>query len=172
MAAIALAAGAPESRPRKRPRMCHDQAIARIEFHLEIPRPAHVVYAYLTDPTRMHEWDPQIVEIAHEPPGALTVGTRIRQTRAVLRRRVTLVFEVTELEEPVLLAMRIIEGPLPLEIRTVLEPQGATARAHVCATGELNGLARVAEPAVARAAKRQLRVYYERLREQLAREAG
>jgi hypothetical protein len=148
--------------------MWHDQAIARIEFHLEIPQPAHVVFAYLIDPTRMHEWDPQIVEIAHEPPGPLTVGTRIRQIRAVLRRRVALTLEVTELEEPVLLAMRIIEGPLPMEIRTVLEPQGATARAHVSATGELNGLARVAEPALARATKRQLRAYYERLRQRLA----
>ena len=150
--------------------MWHDPTIARIEFHLELPRPAHMVYAYLTDPTRMHEWDPQIVEIAHEPPGPLTVGTRIREIRAVLRRRVALTFEVTELEEPVLLAMRITEGPLPMEIRTVLEPQGATARAHVSATGELNGLARVAEPALAQAVKRQLRAHYERLRERLARE--
>jgi Polyketide cyclase / dehydrase and lipid transport len=152
--------------------MWHDQAIARFEFHLEMPRPAHVVFAYLADPTLMHEWDPQIVEIAHEPPGRLTVGSRIHQTRAVLRRRVVLTLEVTELEEPVLLAMRIIEGPLPMEIRTVLEPQGATARAHVSATGELNGLARVAEPVVARAAKRQLRAYYERLRRRLARDEG
>lgn len=144
--------------------MCHDQTIARFEFHLEIRRPAHVVFAYLADPARMHECDPRIVEIAHEPPGPLTVGTRIRQIRAVLRRRVAVVLEVTEVEAPVLLAMRIIEGPLPMVIRTVLEPQGATARAHVSATGELDGLARVAEPAVARAAKRQLRAYYERLR--------
>jgi uncharacterized protein YndB with AHSA1/START domain len=152
--------------------MWHDQAIARFEFHIEIPRPASVVFDYLIDPTRMHEWDPQIVEIAHEPPGALTVGTRIRQVRAVLTRRVALTLEVTELEAPVLLAMRITEGPLPMVIRTVLEPQGATARAHVSATGELNGLARVAEPALAQAAKRQLRAYYERLREALAREAS
>ena len=126
----------------------------------------------MIDPTRLHEWDPRIVEIAHEPPGPLTVGTHIREIRAVLGRRVTQTLEVTELEEPVLLAMRIIEGPLPMEIRTVLEPQGATTRAHVSATGELNGLARVAEPALARAAKRQLRAYYERLRERLAADAS
>jgi uncharacterized protein YndB with AHSA1/START domain len=148
--------------------MWHDPAIARFEFHVEIPRPAHEVFDYMIDPTRLHEWDPRIVEIAHEPPGPLSVGTRIREIRAVLRRRVAQTLEVTELEQPVLLAMRIVEGPLPMEIRTVLEPQGATTRAHVSATGELSGLARVAEPVLARAAKRQLRVYYERLRERLA----
>jgi uncharacterized protein YndB with AHSA1/START domain len=152
--------------------MWHDQAIARFEFHVEIPQPAHVVFDCLIDPTRMHEWDPQIVEIAHEPPGPMTVGTRIRQTRSVLRHRVALTLEVTELEAPVLLAMRITEGPLPMVIRTVLEPQGATARAHVSATGEMNGLARVAEPALAQAAKRQLRAYYERLRALMAAEAS
>jgi hypothetical protein len=80
--------------------------------------------------------------------------------------------EVTELEEPVLLALRIIEGPLPMEIRTVLEPQGALTRIHVSATGELGGLRRVTAPVLAPAAKRQLRVYYERLREVLEGGAG
>jgi uncharacterized protein YndB with AHSA1/START domain len=152
--------------------MCHDPPIARFEFHVGIARPAHEVFDYLTDPTHLHEWDPRIVEVAHEPPGRLTVGTRIRETRAVLRRRVTQTLEVTEIEEPVLLAMRIVEGPLPIEIRTVLEPQGGTTRVHVSATGELSGLARVAEPVLGRAAKRQLRTYYDGLRKRLEADAG
>jgi uncharacterized protein YndB with AHSA1/START domain len=152
--------------------MWHDQGIARFEFHVEIPRPAREVFDYMIDPTRLHEWDPRIIEIALEPPGPVAVGTRIREIRAVLRRRVVQTLEITELEQPVLLALRIIEGPLPIAIRTVLEPKGATTRAHVSATGELNGLARVAEPVLARAAKRQLRSYYERLRKRLAEEPG
>jgi Polyketide cyclase / dehydrase and lipid transport len=121
----------------------------------------------MIDPSHLHEWDPHIVEVEHEPQGPLTIGTQIRETRAILRRNVTQLLEVTEIEEPVLLALRIVEGPLPMEIRTVLEPQGATTRVHVSATGELGGLARVKAPALARAAKRQLRRYYELLKNRL-----
>lgn len=141
--------------------------IARFEFIVEVVRPAHEVFDYLVEPSNLHDWDPRIIEVAHEPPGPLTVGTRIREVREILRRHVTQRLEVTELEEPVLLAVRIFEGPLPMELRTVLEPQGGLTRIHVSATGELGGLARVRGPVLAPAAKRQLRVYYERLKTRL-----
>jgi hypothetical protein len=147
--------------------VCHDLAIARFEFHVSVERHARDVFEYLTDPAHLHEYDARIVEIAHEPPGPLTVGTRIREVRSILGRRVTQRLLVTELEEPVLLALRITEGPMPAEIRSVLEPQGAITRIHVSATSEMSGVARVAEPVMVRAAKRQIRAYFDRLCERL-----
>lgn len=150
--------------------MWHDPAIARIEFHVDVARPAHEVFAYLIDPAHLHDWDPRIVEVAHDPPGPLSTGTRIREVRSILGRRVAQARVVSEIEPPVLIAERIVEGPLPMEIRTVLEPQGANTRVHVSATGELNGIARVAERVLARGVKRQLRISYEQLRERLEAE--
>ena len=147
--------------------MCHDHWIARFDFHVDVARPAHVVFDYMIEPGNLREWDPRIVEVEHTPPGPLIIGTRIRETRDVLRRRVTQQLEVTEIEEPVLLALRIVEGPLPMQLRTVLEPQGATTRVHVAATSEAGGAARVAAPALVHATKRQLRGYYELLKQRL-----
>src|SRR5437588_8940754 len=110
--------------------MCHDQTIARFEFHVDVARSCGEVFDYMIEPANLHEWDTRIVKVAHEPPGPLTLGTRIREERSILGRRVSQILEVTEIEEPVLLALRI-EGPLPSKLRTVLEPQGAITRVHV-----------------------------------------
>jgi carbon monoxide dehydrogenase subunit G len=141
------------------------------EFHVEIARHADDVFAYLSDPSRLHEWDPRVVEVTIEGPATeVMAGTLLHETRRLFGRKVTQLVEITGYEPPVLLALCVIEGPLPIDGRNVLEPIGAITRLHFTARGELTGVARRAEPLIARMLERELRRNYERLRERL--EAG
>lgn len=138
-----------------------------LAFTIEIERPVEEVFAYLTDPSKLPEWDPRIVDVEQLTDGPMRVGTRFRETRTMLGRKVSQVVEVTEYDPPRLFTLRIEEGPIGLDARNVLEAVDGKTRLRFEGSGKLRGAARVAQPIAAALLKRQMQAHYERVREQL-----
>ena len=137
-------------------------------FDVEIARPVADVFAYLTDPAKLPEWQTNTVEVEQLTDGPLGVGTRLREVHAAGRRRIDQVVEVTVYEPGRRFDLDTVEGPLPVGARHTFEesPGGATI-VHFAAEGHAPGALRVAEPLLKLVVRSQMRRHYARLKERL-----
>jgi uncharacterized protein YndB with AHSA1/START domain len=69
--------------------------MARAGHSVVIERAPDEVFAYLTDPERLPEWQASALEASQESPGPMSVGTRVREVRKFLGRRMETLLEVT-----------------------------------------------------------------------------
>ena len=140
----------------------------RVELTVVVDRPVEEVFAYVTDPAKLAEWQPNLVSVTQETDGPMGAGTRLREVRrGPFGRNVEAIVEVAEYEENRRFDLRIVSGPLPIDGRNEFRPAGGGTRIDLIAEGKLSGPLRFAEPILAGALRRQFAGYYERLKESL-----
>jgi carbon monoxide dehydrogenase subunit G len=138
-----------------------------VDFELTIARHPEEVYDYLEDPQKVVQWQAWAVEVEQESPGPRGVGTRFRDVRKFLGRKIESTVEFTEYDPPKTLGLKTSGGPIPFRLRQTLEPVGDGTRVHVHAEGEPGGFFKVAEPIVGRSAERQMKSDFETLKDLL-----
>jgi len=144
-----------------------------IEFTIEteIARPPAKVFAFATDPALLPRWQTNTVSAVPEEDGPLQVGSRIREVhRAPGGKEMESVVEVEELKPGHVFALRMVEGALPLDARLTFESVGTGTRLHFRVHGQPTGVARLAQPLLRPALRRQFRQNCAELKRQL--EAG
>lgn len=144
----------------------------QIEQTIEIAAPPERVFAVLSDPTRLAEWQTSTVEVRRDAEGPLRVGERFNEVHAAFGRQVESTVEVAEWEPSRTLALRIVGGPLPLDGRWTLEPHEGGTRLHFHGEARLRGLLRVAAPIGRGVIARQFDGHHRRLKQLLENEAG
>jgi uncharacterized protein YndB with AHSA1/START domain len=130
--------------------------MARAEQSKVIERPPGDVFAYLTDPARIHEWQASALEGSQESPGPMAVGTRVREVRKFLGKRMDSVVEVTEYLPPEKFSLRVVSGPIRFDVRQAFTPTDGGTKIDVVIEGEPGGFFALAEPLVVRAVGREL----------------
>jgi carbon monoxide dehydrogenase subunit G len=123
----------------------------RYEQTIEIARPPDDVFAFLAELDNLPRWQPSVVRT----DGGLGPGEAFSETRAFMGKRIESRLEVVVYEPGRELTLRVVEGPVPLTVRHVLEPAGEGTRLTLAGEGEPGGLFRLAAPLAERAAKRQ-----------------
>jgi uncharacterized protein YndB with AHSA1/START domain len=141
--------------------------VISIDFDLTIGRQPEEVFTYLEDPEKVVQWQAWAVDVQQETPGPRGVGTRFRDVRKFLGRKIDSTVEFTEYEPPRTLALKVSAGPVPFNVRQTLEPAAGGTRLVVHAEGEPGGFFKLAEPIVARAADRQMKGDFETLKDLL-----
>lgn len=129
-----------------------------IEFSVEteIARPVEEVFAYVADPSKLATWQTNTVSVTQEGDGPLGLGTRLREIhRAPGGRELESLVEVSEFDPPRVFALRMIEGPLPIDGRIAFEPSGDGTLMSFHCSGRPSGLLRLASPLLKRTIKRQ-----------------
>jgi uncharacterized protein YndB with AHSA1/START domain len=92
----------------------------KFERTLDIARPLVDVFAYLTDASKLPEW--QSTAVAASTDGPVQPGTGIHERRRFLGREVQMELEVTRYEPPGRFDAKSRSRPVRLEIRHALEP--------------------------------------------------
>ena len=138
---------------------------------VEIGRPPHEVFAYVSDLARHSEWQDKLLAATVETEGPVRVGTRVKQTRRVGRGTRTFTLEVTEHDPPNRLAFRGIDGPVRPRGTIKLESldSGQRTRYSVELDFEGRGLGLLLAPLVRRDARKQLPESLQRLKQRLER---
>lgn len=129
-----------------------------IEFSIEteIARAPQEVFAYVADPSKLATWQTNTVSVTQEGDGPLGLGTRLREVhRAPGGKELESLVEVSEFDPPRVFALRMLEGPLPIDGRTTFERAGAGTRMTFHCSGRPSGMMRLASPLLARTIKRQ-----------------
>jgi uncharacterized protein YndB with AHSA1/START domain len=113
--------------------------MAPIVESIEISRRPVDVFSYVTDPSRLPEWQESVVSVRREGDAPLAVGSRVVITRRVGRRDVPMTAELTELTPPNSWAVRGVDGPVRGIVSGTIEPLGDGDRSRVTIALDLEG---------------------------------
>jgi uncharacterized protein YndB with AHSA1/START domain len=105
--------------------------VAPIINTVEIARTPEDVFAYVTDPSHLAEWQESVVSTRLEGGGAPAVGSRVAVVRRMGRSERTMTMELAELNSPRSWAVRGIDGPVRGNARGTVEPLDGGARSRV-----------------------------------------
>jgi uncharacterized protein YndB with AHSA1/START domain len=152
-------------RPRRR-------GLAPIASRIEIARPPEEVFAYVTDPARLAEWQEGVVSSRMEGTGPVAVGTRASVTRRVGRVERAMTAGLAELSCPTSWAVRGIDGPVRGNVKGTIAPLDDGARSRV--TIELDlvgyGIGKLLVPLFVRSqARKEMRTNLRNVKERLER---
>jgi uncharacterized protein YndB with AHSA1/START domain len=146
------------------------QAMAPIVASVEISRRPEDVFAYITDPSHLPEWQESVVRVKTDDSAPTAGGSRAAITRRVGPREMDMTTEITALDPPRSWRVRGIDGPVRGNVRGTIEPLDDGARSRV--TLELNfeghGIGKLLVPLVVRRqAQRELPKNVQKLKERL-----
>jgi uncharacterized membrane protein len=138
-----------------------------LDHEIVIERPVDDVFAYVTDPANAPEWQSGVLSTTKTSDEPMRTGVRWREVRTFLGRRVQATLEATEYEPAQLFALKTVSGTVAIEVRHLFEPFDGGTRIRVLAEGNPGGLGRLGGRFVRRAAERQLKRDFARLKELL-----
>jgi uncharacterized protein YndB with AHSA1/START domain len=143
--------------------------MASFEIVVEIDRPVEEVFRYFTDVARIPEWNSMVEEMTpSELP--IRVGSTAKIRMRLLGRTIEATQEVLVFEPNRKLVVRT-PAPIAVTDTIAFEPLGAgRTRLTYGSAGQTGGFFKLADPIVARVAKKQLAAQLETLKELL--EAG
>jgi uncharacterized protein YndB with AHSA1/START domain len=126
--------------------------MAPIVSSSEIARPPGEVFAYVTDPSRLAEWQESVVSARTEGGGPPTVGSKAVTTRRIGRGERTMTMEMTNIDPPRSWGVRGIDGPVRAIVNGTVDPLdgGARSRVTIELDFEGHGLGKLLVPLVVR----------------------
>jgi uncharacterized membrane protein len=137
--------------------------VIRFEFSIEIDRPPSEVFAFITNADRLPEWQSDVVKA--EWQGEPAQGTRIREVRRVLGRRLEIEQEVTDYEPGRRFGLRAVSGPFPLSVMVVLESRHDGSALMFSGEAKPAGFFKLAEALVVGVAERQAKTDFETMKD-------
>lgn len=125
--------------------------MAPITTSIEVACSPEEVFAYVTDPSTMHEWQQGCVS-GHMDAPQTRVGSKCSTTRSIGGRERAVTTEITEYDPPRRWADRGIDGPVRAMVAVTVEPLADSRRSRL--TIELDftghGIGKVLVPLVVR----------------------
>ncbi|WP_330299470.1 SRPBCC family protein [Streptomyces sp. NBC_00503] len=122
--------------------------MSAISKSIDIDRSPEDVYAYVTDPTHLPEWQDSAVSAVPMGDLPVQVGSKVMVTRQIGKRRVPTVMQVLELDPPRSWHMHGLDGPVRPDVRGHIEPLdgGTRSRVTLAVDFEGHGLGRALVP--------------------------
>ena len=142
----------------------------KAERSTTIARPPGVVFSFVSDPRNLPKWQPAVSEVTLHGD-EVSVGSRFEELRQFVGKRFRSTVEVTELEPDRVFAVHVTNGPVPITVRHVFEPDGDGTRLTLAAEAQLTGLKRLGGSVMVKAAERDAEHNLARLK-QLLEEQG
>ena len=132
-----------------------------------IRRPAHEVFAYVSDFNRAYEWRVEVRESTQKPPGNMVRGSRLHEESTIMGLRVVTESMVDQLEPGRRFRFTHVAGPIPVGGEYIVEAARDGAMLTYILRTELRGLWGLAAPYLKRSGPRMMARSLERLRAQL-----
>jgi uncharacterized protein YndB with AHSA1/START domain len=112
--------------------------MAPIIASTEVARPAEEVFAYVTDPSTMSEWQQGCVS-GHMDCAPTPVGSKCTTIRRIGGREREVITEITEYDPPHRWADRGISGPIRAIVAVTVEPLADSSRSRVTIEVDFTG---------------------------------
>jgi len=122
------------------------------------------VFSYLVDPEKLQRWAP-FKSLKVLTPGALGVGSRFMQSIDIIGKAIESEVEVIDYNEPTLLALKSITGPVNFVQRFRLTPMPEGTQLEAFMEGEPTGVLKVAQPLLTPAVEKMLKDQVQKLKQ-------
>ena len=137
---------------------------------VEIARPPAEVFAYITDPTHLPEWQESVVSVEREGGEPRGVGSRVKIVRRIGRMERTMTSELEATSPPSSWSVRGLDGPIRGMVKGTIAPldNGARSRVTIELDFESHGIGKLLVPLVVRRqAQREMPKNVQHLKERL-----
>ncbi|MER7109409.1 SRPBCC family protein [Streptomyces sp. NPDC000229] len=126
--------------------------MSAIRQSVEISRRPEDVFSYLTDSSHLPEWQESALSASPVGDDLVGVGSRVRVTRQMGRRRMPMTMEMREYDPPRSFRFDGIDGPVRAHVHGTVEPIGDGERSRVTldVDFESHGIGKVLVPLVVR----------------------
>jgi uncharacterized protein YndB with AHSA1/START domain len=139
--------------------------VPSFEITVDVARPPAEVFAYLTDVSKLPEWQTSASEA--DVDGAVRLGARVRERRHFLGRDVRTELEVTAYAPPQRFDVESRSGPVEFNIRHTLTPTPEGTRLRADVEVKIGGMMRLAAQGPLKIAAREFRSDFARLKDLL-----
>jgi uncharacterized protein YndB with AHSA1/START domain len=128
-----------------------DELMAPITTTIEVTRPAEEAFAYVTDPSTMHEWQQGCLS-GHMDAPTTRVGSKCTTIRKIGGREREVTTEITQYDPPRRWADRGIDGPIRAIVAVTVEPiaGGSSSRVTIDLDFTGHGIGKFLVPLVVR----------------------
>jgi uncharacterized protein YndB with AHSA1/START domain len=142
-----------------------------IEASVVINRPVEEIFAFVADPNNTVQWAGPVIEAEKTSEGPVGLGTTSTRVTQFLGRTMEATYEITEYEVNRYYADKMTSGPMPIGGRISFEPTNEGTKVTVAGDIEAAGFYKLAEPLIARMAKRQVATDVQTLKDLLEAQA-
>jgi uncharacterized protein YndB with AHSA1/START domain len=142
--------------------------MAPIVNSIEISRRPDDVFAYVTDPSHLPDWQESVVSVRANGP--FSVGSQVVVTRRVGRIERAMTSEISELTPPREWSIRGTDGPIRGNVKGTVEPLADGERSRVTIALDLqgHGIGKLLLPLIVRRqAQKEMPGNLQRLKERL-----
>jgi uncharacterized protein YndB with AHSA1/START domain len=124
------------------------------------------VFDYMTDPSKLADWQTSKTSVEQLTEGTPRLGTRFRErTKPPRGKEFEQITEFVEFDRPSRLRVHVVEGPQPIDGTWTFEPNDDDGtQVRFVAEGELGGPLRMLGPIVKIVIARQFDAYHRLLR--------
>jgi uncharacterized protein YndB with AHSA1/START domain len=106
---------------------------------IDINRPQDEVFAYVTDPSTIAEWQAGVVGGSMEPGATPAVGSKCVTTRRIGGAERESTSQITKLEPPTSWAVHGIDGPIRAIVNVTVEPVVGSSQSRVTIEVDFEG---------------------------------
>ncbi|MFE2556214.1 SRPBCC family protein [Streptomyces sp. NPDC059352] len=106
---------------------------------IDISRSPAEVFAYVTDPTHLPQWQESAVAVRKIDDTPIAVGSKVAVTRRLGRREFTSTMQVIELDPPKRWHVHGIDGPVRGDVQGTIEPLGGGERSRLTLAVDFEG---------------------------------
>jgi uncharacterized protein YndB with AHSA1/START domain len=140
----------------------------RVQQTFTIGRPPEVVFDYVSDPSKLAEWQTANRSVEQLTPGQPGRGARFRErTKPPGAREFEQITEFAEYERPRRLRVHVVDGPQPIDGEWIFTASEGATIVTFTAEGELHGWMRFLGPVVRALLARNFAAYHRNLRANL-----
>ncbi|MFJ9823555.1 SRPBCC family protein [Streptomyces sp. NPDC101160] len=131
--------------------------MSRINASVDISRRPEDVFAYLSDPSHLPEWQESAVRVQPKRGTPGTVGSQVTVTRHMGKKDFDTTMQVMEMDPPRSWHVHGVDGPVRGDVQGSIEPldNGQRSRVTLSLDFEGHGIGKVLAPLVVKPAARK-----------------
>ncbi len=120
-----------------------------LNFGVLVDRPMKDVFAFVSNPNNMSQWNSAVVSLQQSTPGAVDVGTKFKTVGEMMGRRIEGEMQITALEPDTKCGFQVNAGPMQVNLTFSFKTVGTGTKISLNAQGNPGGIFKLAEGVMA-----------------------
>ncbi len=142
-----------------------------LDFGVLVDRPMKDVFAFVSNPNNMSQWNSAVVSLQQATPGAVGIGTKFKTVGEMMGRRIEGEMQVTIYEPDTKCGFQLQAGPMQVNLTLAFKTVGTGTKISLNGQGNPGGIFKLAEGVMTGQIKSMMEGNLARLKTVLEKEA-
>ncbi len=142
-----------------------------LDLGVLVDRPMKDVFAFVSNPNNMSQWNSAVISLEQITPGTVGVGTKFKTVGEMMGRRIEGEMQITTYEPDTKCGFQLQAGPMLVNLTLNFKTVGTATKVSLNAQGNPGGIFKLAEGVMAGQVKSMMEGNLARLKTVLEKEA-